>query len=407
MTSELSATTSAAAVATAAGQLARISRDKSRFLLLNPDVFIFLLTLLDPLDALRVAMTSHRAYPLAIKRFHSDVRLGFSDNPSRSGPEQIIQFCNYMLADPERATHLKSLSIGSGGFTRIVQERSRDTWEFDPSCAVELAQLLRKADRLKQVLIYDYESVVQAQPILGEAMEELPNLHDLSFKHVGHASLKTVSCLNSKLRKLEFGLWKGGPLTSTDAKPFVNLNETLETLTLRSCSCLMENVGRDYVWPRVRSLILGGRVPRLSTLVHAFPDARCIEFAEGCSVARDEEPVSYWDLLDSLETSLPLPFFACPVRRVKLSYVLGSGNARTVHECIEKTLAFLERTNPVVFSCKVTQALSATRMTSLATAMPELRFLELALHQEDLCSDEVALEFERWIVSVSICDPQG
>ena len=402
MSPESSAHVDISAASNIAAQLSsKTLSDGSRLLLLNLDVFSVLLALLDPLDALRMAMTCHRAYSLAISRFHSEVRIGYDENSNRSGPEQIIQFCNYMLAEPARAAQLKSLSIGPGGFIRLVQERQRDTWQFDPSCAVELAQLLHCTRSLKHLLIDDYESVVKLHPTLGETIEELPNLVDLAFKHVGHASLKTVSCLTGKLRRLEFGLWKGGPLTSTDAEPFVNLKDTLETVTLSSCACLVENVGQDYVWPRVHTLFLGGRVPRLSTLVHAFPDARSIEFLEGCSVARDEAPTNYWDTLDYVETSLPLPFLACPVRRVKLSYFLGDGNMRTSQEIFEKTVTFLGRANPVVFSCELSHEMEITKMQSLISTMRRVAFVELTLHQKEFSLDKEALGFQEWLVSHS------
>lgn len=408
MASENSTTLASDMAVTASSATAtiRMPAGGSRLLLLNLDVFSVLLALLHPLDALHIAMTSHRAYSLAIGRFHSEVHIGYDEYSSLSGPEQIIKFCKYMLAESARATQLKSLSIGPGGFIRLVEERQRDTWQFDPSCATELAQLLCRTRSLRQLLIDDYESVVKLHPTLGDAIEELPNLVDLAFKHVGHASLKTVSCLIGRIRKLEFGLWKGGPLTSTDAEPFVNLKDSLETITLRSCACLVENVGIDYVWPRVHSLILGGRVPPLSTLVHAFPDARSMEFIEGCSVARDEAPTSYWDTLDFVETSLPLPFLACPVRRVKLSYILGNGNVRATPETFDRTITFLERANPVVFSCGMVLGLDVARIQKLTATMRRVKFLELALHQKEFSSDKEGFDFQQWIVSVSICHQQ-
>ncbi|EED78217.1 predicted protein [Postia placenta Mad-698-R] len=144
------------------------------FLNLNNDVLALILTFVSPPDAMRLALTCHDAYSLAMPRFLSDVILGDADPAVISGPDQITLFCQYMLADPpNRIVHLRALAIKDGAFLASARRADgRDTWLEDFSCAPLLSDVLRAAHNLRRLYIRDLEPLLASQPAwVGVALQ--------------------------------------------------------------------------------------------------------------------------------------------------------------------------------------------------------------------------------------------
>ncbi|KAH9830147.1 uncharacterized protein C8Q71DRAFT_717290 [Rhodofomes roseus] len=325
---------------------------------------------------MQLALTCRDAYDVAMPRFLSEVVLGGTS--VMDGPEQITLFCRYMLEDPQnRIRHLRVLEIVEGAFVSAEGEGG-GAWVADFSCAAILADMLRKATNLRKLAIRDLEPLLQHEPAIADAMSHLTRLQDLSFYLVGKCTLEMLGRTKCHPYRLEFGMWKDGPRVAGDTKAFDEYASSLHTVNLWQVACLLESFGPDYVGEGVRVLGLGGRVPLLSTICREFPNVRTITFAPECSV-KEEAPTANWTSLDHVDTSSPLPFFSCNVRRLDLRYVLGVVQTRLSRmQVIDRTVKLLTQTKPVVLSCKIKEEQGDTIVERLVPVISQVRFLEVA-----------------------------
>ncbi|KAH9918686.1 uncharacterized protein B0H18DRAFT_957844 [Fomitopsis serialis] len=335
-----------------------------RLLDLNHDVLDTIVSFVAPADAMQLALTCRDAYDAAMPRFLSEVVLG---GPSvMDGPEQITLFCRYMLADPHnRIRHLRVLEIKEGAFVSSEGEDRSGAWVADFSCAAILADMLRKATNLRKITIRDLEPLLQHQPAVAEAMSHLSRLRDLSFYLVGKCTLEMLKNTTCHPYRLEFGMWKDGPRVAGDTAAFDEYAPSLHTVNLWQVACLLESFGPEYVGEGVRVLGL-------------VPNVRTITFAPECSV-EEEAPTANWTSLDHVDTSAPLPFFSCTVRRLDLRYVLGVVQTRLSRaQVVDRTVKLLTQTKPVVLSCKIREEPGDTIVERLVPVISQVRFLEVA-----------------------------
>ncbi|PCH39623.1 hypothetical protein WOLCODRAFT_29663 [Wolfiporia cocos MD-104 SS10] len=353
-----------------------------RLLDLNDDVLATILSFVRPADAIQLALTCHDAYSVAMPRYLSDVALGDTDPAVMSGPDQISLFCKYMLADvARRLRHLKALHIREGAFSRDAE--GRDDWVSDYSCAPILAETLRQAFNLRTLAIHDLEPLLAAEPALADAFAPLTRLRDVAFHYIGKCTLQMLKLTTCHPQRLEFGMWKDGARVSGDTAAFYTYAGSLCTLNLWQCACLLESLSEDYVSHGVRTLGLGGRIPFLSMAARQFPNATRITFAEECSIG-EEAPVAAWSALDYVEGNMPIPFFACRVRRIDLRFTLGAKlRPFSAETAFARTVEMLRQTSPVVLALKIDPALGPAKLAQLVAVLPRLRFLELALHTEE------------------------
>ncbi|KZT66526.1 hypothetical protein DAEQUDRAFT_446633 [Daedalea quercina L-15889] len=238
--------------------------------------------------------------------------------------------------------------------------------------------MLREATNLRRLAIRDLEPLLQHQPAITEAMAHLSRLRELSFFLIGKCTLEMLKRTTCLPHRLEFGMWKDGPRVAGDTAAFDRYAPWLHTVNLWQCACLLESFGPEYVGEGVRVLGLGGRVPLLSTVCREFPNVRTITFAPECSV-EEEIPTANWTSLDHVDTSTPLPFFLCTVRRLDLRYVLGAAQTRFSRtQVIDRTVRLLSQTKPVVLSCKIDEKPGDNIVERIIPTLAQVRFLEVA-----------------------------
>ncbi|KAI8986823.1 hypothetical protein BD414DRAFT_487143 [Trametes punicea] len=346
-----------------------------QLLSLNRDVLKTISDFCAPGDALQLAMTCKDAYELAMPRVLSDVSIG--DPALNDGPDRLGKFCTFMLAEPRRRIkHLRALRLLEGAFARVTSVGGRERLDADFSSADVLANLLRHADNLRLIHIRDAEALFQHHPAVYEALSQLTTLNEVSLYYIGNSTLKAISQLRSTPAVIENGLWKDGPRPQGDITPFGPFVDSLRHLKLWECGCMLESVIDRHVWPNLHTLDIGGRIAKISELAHAFPNLRRLTFYLEFSVKPETGPATCWPELDYLETSAPIPSFPSPVRRLQLQYPLGS--APGPHSPSDlKTLPLMERTNPVVLSCTISDTASGTMLERMKSSMPSLRYLEL------------------------------
>ncbi|KAH9849638.1 hypothetical protein C2E23DRAFT_888121 [Lenzites betulinus] len=345
------------------------------FLTLNRDVLKTISDFCAPGDAIQLAMTCKDAYELAMPRVLADVSIG--DPAYGDGPDRLLKFCQFMLADPRRRIrHLRALRLLEGAFARVLYVRSIERLEADFSPADVLADLLLQADNLRVVQIRDAEPLFQSHPAVYEALAQLSYLKELSLYYIGNSSLKAMSQLRSTPSIIENGLWKDGPRPQGDITPFGPFVESMRHLKLWECGCMLESIIDRHVWANLHTLEIGGRIAKISELAHAFPNLRRLTFYLEFSVKPETGPVTCWPELDYLETSAPIPSFPSPARRLQLQYPVGATPGS--HNSSDlKTLPLMERANPVVLSCTVSDAVPLTMLERMKGAMPSMRYLEL------------------------------
>ena len=369
---------------------------------LNRDVLKTISDFCAPGDALKLALTCKDAYDLAMPRVLSDVSIG--DPALNDGPDRLEKFCQFMLADPRRRTrHLRALRLLEGAFARVTTVGGRDRLQADFSSADVLANLLRQAYNLRLIHIRDAEPLFQSHPAVYEALAQLTSLSAVSLYYIGNSTLKAISQLRCTPAVIENGLWKDGPRPQGDITPFGPFVDSLKHLKLWECGCMLESVIDRHVWPNLHTLEIGGRIAKISELAHAFPNLRRLTFYLEFSVKPETGAVTCWPELDYLETSAPLPSFPSPVRRLQLQYPIGSSSG--LHNSSDlKTLPLMERTNPVVLSCTVSDAASGMLLERMKSSMPSLRYLEL-VYTDGPCS-RGGMEwrrFQEWTVSLRHC----
>lgn len=392
-------------------------RGAKGFSALNEDVFSMILSYTDPADAKQLASTCRVAYRLAMPRFLSEVVLG---GPTvTDGPKQLTAFSTFMLADLKRVRHLRALELREAAFVAIPEDAQdadsddegsdsqHSSWVSDYSCALLLCDVLRATTKLRRLAIWDFEALLASEPIVAESIVGLTRLESASFWFIGKCTMQTLQRTQSLPRQLEFGLWKDGPRMPGDTQALYRYAATLESFDLCEVACLLESLGPDFVAPAVRAMGLGGRIPDFGDIAKAFPGLRAITLFTECSV-QDTMPTGYWKHLDVVEAWLPLPFFACSVRRLDLKYALGASTARFVRPVVEsRTLQLLAQTTPTVFACTLAAGVTDGEIRRLVAAIPKVRFLDLTLGAPEPDTPDVDSPIHAWLAHFSSVPLEG
>ncbi|EED78669.1 predicted protein [Postia placenta Mad-698-R] len=302
----------------------------------------------------------------------------------------ITLFCQYMLADPpNRIVHLRALAIKDGAFLASARRADgRDTWLEDFSCAPLLSDVLRAAHNLRRLYIRDLEPLLASQPAVADAIAGLTRLRDAHFHIVGKATLELLARTAWRPTRLVFGVWRDGSArVAGDTAAFTAYAPHLRTLQLWQVACLLESLPPGCVCAGVRALGLGGRIPSLGGVAHAFPTVRTLTFAPECSVG-DLPAAGAWDALDSVFTSVPVPPLGCAVRRLELRYVLGAPLRRyTAQAVLARTLELIRPSAPTVLACALAPGIATDVLRTIADAAPRLAHLELVLVADALDGD--------------------
>ncbi|KAI0777538.1 hypothetical protein BD413DRAFT_467910 [Trametes elegans] len=372
-----------------------------KFLNLNRDVLKSISDFCAPADALQLALTCKDAYELAMPRVLSDITIG--DPIMDDGPDRLRKFCDFMLADPRRRVrHLRALRLLEGAFARVHDVGGRERLDADFSPATVLARLLLQADNLRIIQIRDAEPLFQSDPAVYEALAKLTSLREVSLYYIGNSTLKALSQLRSTPAVIENGLWKDGPRPQGDITPFGPFVSSMRHLKLWECGCMLESVIDRHTWPNLHTLEIGGRIAKISELAHAFPSLRRLTFYLEFSVKPETGPAPCWPELDYLGTSAPIPSFPSPVRRLQLQYPIGA-TPGSPNSSDLKTLPLMERANPTVLACTISESVSDMMLERMKLSMPSLRYLELVYTDRTCGRNNVPWHaFQEWSVGTSV-----
>jgi len=157
---------------------------------LNYDVLSAIVDQTDPGSALKLSMASRGAYALGIAQALASVTLSRSQL-------QVSTFCNFILAEPSRISHLRELTIESPAFGVARHIEFQRTADF--SAAAELADVLERAYRLQHLSIACFEGLIASEPRIGDAICALPDLVGISLHNCGQLAMDVLSRLRSPL----------------------------------------------------------------------------------------------------------------------------------------------------------------------------------------------------------------
>ncbi|CDO74390.1 hypothetical protein BN946_scf184392.g1 [Trametes cinnabarina] len=203
-------------------------------------------------------------------------------------------------------------------------------------------------------------------------------------------ALQNLSVMRDALRVRKNGIWTVDPTATALLSTVIARARNLQKLTLWGSDVLFAaypDFASDSS-PSIHTLVLGGDVPSLPVLAHAFPHVRTLEFIPGggscapdwaiftANQLTDATSLGAWqENIDHIDTGYPVLPLACPVRRVDLRNPLVSDTYMLF--CARE---FLRRTRPVVLSASVSADLTEEEMSAVLdgeVVAPGLRFLEL------------------------------
>ncbi|KAH9915102.1 uncharacterized protein B0H18DRAFT_1125067 [Fomitopsis serialis] len=247
---------------------------------LNYDVLSAIVEQTDSGSALKLSMASRGAYALGIAQALASVTLSRSQL-------QLSAFCNYILAEPSRITHLRELTIESPAFGVARHIEFQRTADF--SAAAELADVLERAHRLQHLSIACFEGLIASEPRIGDAICALPDLVEISLHNCGRLAMGVLSRLRSPLRKVKFtALFNRKLPTFFHRLQSLDRLETLELahLDLSDGSQPHGEVHELPHMPSLRSLSLRGSTARMSLFVRAMPNLQRLRLADVFSKAQ-------------------------------------------------------------------------------------------------------------------------
>ena len=338
---------------------------------LNYDVLSAIVEQTDPCSALRLSMVSRGAYDLGITQALASVTLSRSQR-------QVSAFCQFLLADRSRLLYLRELTIKSTAFG--VKRRIEFQRTADFTAAAELADMLVKARRLKNLSIACFEDLLAREPRIADAICALPELVEISLDNCGQLAIGVLIRLRSPIRRVKFTalfnrklptffhrLQSQGQIEALD----------LSNLDLSDGSQPHGEVHELPPMPSVRSLCFRASTGRMALFVRAMPNLQRLTLSDvytGVHGGQEGKGVC-WPRLAYLEGTVPdLQHWpvSCPVRWLRLGL--------TAYH-YDTAIDIIRRTTPVVLSLPVETKVDATFWTRLVAAASGVRHLELCLDE--------------------------
>ncbi|TFY64354.1 hypothetical protein EVJ58_g2683 [Rhodofomes roseus] len=339
---------------------------------LNYDVLSAIVEQTDPSSALKLSMASRGAYDLGIAQALASVTLSRSQR-------QVSAFCQFLLADPTRLPQLRELTIESSAFGVARHIEFQRTADF--SAVAELADVLRRARRLRRLSIACFEDFLAHEPRIGDAICALPELVEISLHNCGQLAMGVLSHLRGSLRKVQFtALFNRKLPTFFHRLQSQDRIETLELahLDLSDGSQPYGEVHELPHMPSVRSLSLRGSTARMSLFVRAMPNLQRLHLSDvysralGTPGGRKRE---CWVRLAYLKGNVPdlqQWDIACPVRWLQLGL--------TAYH-YDTAIDIIRRTTPAILSLPVETKVDATFWTRFVDVASGVRHLELCLDE--------------------------
>ncbi|KAH9922591.1 uncharacterized protein B0H18DRAFT_505652 [Fomitopsis serialis] len=387
----------------------------SSLLQLDLDTTTVILTLIEPVDALRLALTCRAAQKVAIPRLLSEVDIG--PDWQKNGRDRVGKFSRYMLQRPaERIPHLKTLVLNSETFvTGAADPRTGEMYvDFNFTAAVSLAAVVQRALRLRKLSIGGAEFLFEGVPELAAAVASLTNIQELSFTHTGIGVARVLSRMRSRPRDVECSILE--MRDKQEAKRYTNFRlgrdrflhnftECLEKVRLDGILLdlsqdILSLLEGDTVWPRVHDLTINDSVvDNLNFFARAFPNVRRLHL----NAVSVNEPVinsAAWTSLDFLALHWP----RCPVchriRWLRFNFTLTSGRHYRNAMRYAESEDLLRATKPAILDAFGTPEL----FKCVAEANLALKFLRVYVAPTATGSPSGQVDsLDSWLVSQSRC----
>ncbi len=311
----------------------------TRSIILNVDILQIILSFLPRGDLLSVSSTSRFWREWAIKELLSrPVNLGL--------PKELESWCRFVLADENRPTRVRDLSIHLEDLGSISKRRAR-----------LLVKFLERATRLRRLFIGLGEAVFDADPGVPSAISRLPALESFEVDPWSADAQETLNeillDMKSRLKFLSlhvaFHYLDGRELWKYEIpRMLAPHREHLEELHLDSPDTRV----LEICYPRLRTLKtpVTEVQPRPSSMFKAFPSLRHLSLSPDllsedpfAAIPEDRYPAlrhsrvseqsggRVWSSLDTLQ-GLLIPLYVvgltCPVRRLEIQrYIVGAHDA--------------------------------------------------------------------------------
>lgn len=353
---------------------------------LNDDVLGIILLHVSCRDALHLAMTCRAGQATAMPHALADVAFLYY---SPTSAERITKFCNFMLADiANRMPCLRTLKLSG-----------KALWG-DEASVRSMVELLGHTTRLTELYLHDAAQLLVMQPSIADAIAALTTL-DIVRMTASAVQCDFLARFSSRPRRLELELLHGATMYLNDIRTSIlpsNLAGSVEEIFLDKCVCIAENSDtKGIIFPRMRKLVVSGTINDLSALARLFPQVESVHFMGNVSGA--DEQSAAWTHLDHVKVGTYLAFrLACPVRRVDLLYQMGLSTSQSV------MAAFVGGMAPAVLLCAMEQRSVHHWMTAMATYMPALRYLHMAIPALDgpLINETFPIIAELPLVGISL-----
>ncbi|OBZ74008.1 hypothetical protein A0H81_06512 [Grifola frondosa] len=344
----------------------------TNLLSINGDVLYNILSFLPTRSGLNLAATSHALYAEAICHAISVVTLSNS-------PEQVTEFCAYMLADPaNRLSQLRALTITSSAFCE-----NSILSIGDYSSGPLLADVLAQTPGLRSLSLACTEHLFQSEPRISQAIISLALLEQLKLYHISPSVLDILPKMRSKPRTLALSVHASGVHAFSLSSYLTHLHY-LETLDLSGFSPSHVDLQATDVahppWPAVRSLSLTDIGIHSSAVVHAFPNVRDLRFWGNSAHGWDMLGLQFggcWPSLDHVHGSiyeLKSWCITCPISWLQLDGII------TEDPIVQRdALHVVQSVSPVTLSMEIRPGVNVSFWTRLSEAIPRLRCLELLL----------------------------
>ena len=363
------------------------------FLSLNLDVLLEIASHLSMSDLIRLSMVRKDA---AINYIARDVAL---TKPLLQTPDQVIPFCDYMLANAsERMHRVEELTL-------LMEGRWED--DIERTVAVRVADLLLRTHNLRRLHLARSRFLMELDPRIQRAVADLPHLTKLVLDDGGDLTAKAVSMLRSRPRELAHDN-SGYRHQKYDCSPMLFRNPSLNKtkhLHLSHLDGSSINVSRHEIiqHPSVTTLSVKLSDMDMSLFAFAFPNVRklCLRYLYLPKSLRIQGPRAKWASLDSVSAGIKDIaewHITCPV----YSLTLDAAVSRDVFTVLPGTtseqkgliLRAVQEMKPVCLSIEVDVLTGTPFWTQLVVSSPRLTWLEIQLVQNAQESKQAMITWE-------------
>ncbi|KAJ2990247.1 hypothetical protein NUW54_g8527 [Trametes sanguinea] len=175
---------------------------------LPDDVLLLIFSYLRGRDALNVAITSKRLYPLALPRIAAMIMCWT--------PIALRRLHRYMLSGPQlRAKYLRSLSIDVFAVckdeqTDYLEPDTDERYAVDVSQVQLLGDLLLRAPNLTELSLEGFHWCLCQDPRIGPALQSMGQLANLRLSTLGDSALYVLRECKANIHRLTLSYYLEG-----------------------------------------------------------------------------------------------------------------------------------------------------------------------------------------------------